>query len=30
VRPVHVWVDLDNKKFDAMFVELMTGPVVKN
>jgi inosine-uridine nucleoside N-ribohydrolase len=29
VRPVHVWVDLDNKKFDAMFVELMTGPVVK-
>jgi len=27
---VHVWVDLDNKKFDAMFVELMKGPVVKN
>jgi len=30
VRPVHVWVDLDNKRFDAMFVELMKGPVVKN
>ncbi len=30
VQPVHVWVDLDNRKFDRMFVELMTGPVVKN
>jgi inosine-uridine nucleoside N-ribohydrolase len=29
VRPVHVWVDLDKKKFDGMFVELMTGAVVK-
>jgi len=30
VQPVHVWVDLDNEKFDRMFVELMTGGVVKN
>jgi inosine-uridine nucleoside N-ribohydrolase len=30
VRPVHVWVDLDNARFNKMFVELMKGPVVKN
>jgi len=29
LQPVHVWVDLDKKKFDAMFVELMTEPAVK-
>lgn len=30
LQPVHVWVDLDNRKFDAMFVELMKGGVGKN
>ena len=29
VRPVHVWLDLDKKKFDGMFLELMKRPVVK-
>lgn len=29
LQRVHVWVDLDRKKFDAMFVELMTQPSVK-
>ncbi len=29
LQPLHVWVDLDRKKFEGMFVELMTGPVVK-
>lgn len=27
LQPVHVWVDLDNKKFDSMFVGLMKGGV---
>jgi len=30
VRPVHVWVDLDNERFNLMFVDLMKGPVVRN
>lgn len=30
LQPVHVWVDLDKKKFEGMFVGLMTGTVVKN
>ena len=30
LQPAHVWVDLDKKKFEGMFVELMKGPVVKN
>ena len=25
LQPVHVWVDLDNRKFDEMFVALMKG-----
>ena len=29
LQPVHVWVDLDKKKFDGMFVELMTRGVAK-
>ena len=30
LQPVHVWVDLDNDKFNRMFVDLMKSPVVKN
>jgi len=29
LQPVHVWVDLDKKRFDGMFVELMKGSGVK-
>jgi inosine-uridine nucleoside N-ribohydrolase len=29
LQPVHVSVDLDNARFNRMFVELMTGPVVR-
>lgn len=30
LQPVHVWVDLDNARFNRMFVDLMKSGVVRN